>query len=79
MRATIEIPDELRAVIMALAAKKGYRGYSRIIQEAIMFYLKEKAPLEDGLSDLIALKGSWNTQDAEDIRSNINQLRKNWD
>lgn len=41
MRTTIDIPDRMRAEVLALAAKRRMRGYSKIIQEAIELYLRE--------------------------------------
>ncbi len=35
MRATVDIPDHLRPALLALAARKGYRGYSRVIADAL--------------------------------------------
>lgn len=39
MRTTIELSDELRAELVALAARRGEKGYSRIVQEALTQYL----------------------------------------
>ena len=35
MRTTIDISDEHRAALLALAAKRGVSGYSQIIKEAL--------------------------------------------
>lgn len=39
MRTTIELDDELRAALLSLAAKRGMRGYSSLVQEALAQYL----------------------------------------
>lgn len=78
MRATIELPDHLRAAVMAVAARKGYRGYSRVIVEALEFYLAEKEAKESGLQDLLDLRGSWSSREAASVRSEISRQRKNW-
>ena len=41
MRTTIELSDDQRAKLLALAAKRRLRGYSALIQEALERYLKE--------------------------------------
>jgi hypothetical protein len=41
MRTTIELTDDQRAKLLALAAKRRLRGYSALIQEALERYLKE--------------------------------------
>jgi len=42
MRTTVEIPDDLIALAHALAVKKGYRGYSRIVEEALAAFLRDR-------------------------------------
>lgn len=39
MRTTIEISNEQRAALLALAAHRGLRGYSSLISEALTKYL----------------------------------------
>jgi predicted DNA-binding protein len=41
MRTTIELTDEQRAKLLALAARRRLRGYSALIQEALERYLKD--------------------------------------
>ncbi len=47
MRTTVEIPDDLIARAHALAVKKGYRGYSKIVEEALAAFLKERPVKEN--------------------------------
>ena len=78
MRATVHIPDHLRAAVMAVAARRGYRGYSRVIVEALEFYLAEKVAQEDGLADVLAMKGTWSAEEGEDTRARIADVRSGW-
>lgn len=39
MRTTIEISDRHRSALFSLAAQRGLRGYSGIIEEALDFYI----------------------------------------
>ena len=39
MRTTIELTDELRAALLSLAGKRGLRGYSSLVQEALAQYM----------------------------------------
>jgi hypothetical protein len=41
MRTTIELRDDQRAALKALAARRGRRGYSALVQEALDIYLPE--------------------------------------
>ncbi len=78
MRATIELPNRLRAAVLAVAARKGYRGYSRVIVEALEFYLAEKEARESGLSKLLMLRGSWSEDEAKSVREGVKEARSNW-
>ncbi len=78
MRATIELPNRLRAAVLAVAARKGYRGYSRVIVEALEFYLAEKEAREGGLSKLLMLRGSWSEDEAKSVREGVKEARSNW-
>ena len=44
MRTTIELTDEQRAALLAKAARRGMRGYSQLVQEALARYLSLPAP-----------------------------------
>jgi hypothetical protein len=78
MGAAVELPDHLRAAVMAVAARKGHRGYSRVIVEAVEFYLAEKEAKESGLQDLLDLRGSWSSRQAASARTEISRQRKSW-
>lgn len=39
MRTTIDLSDEQRAALLAMAARRGLRGYSSLVQEALAKYL----------------------------------------
>ena len=64
---------------MAVAARKGYRGYSKVIVEALEFYLEEKDARESGLQDLLDSRGTWSGRDAADTRKRIDRARANWE
>ena len=78
MRTTIEIPDHLRAALLSVAARKGYRGYSKVIVGALEYYLSEKEAKKSGLDRVLALKGSWSSSEAAKVRKRIDEARTNW-
>ena len=43
MRTTIRIADERRDTLLSLAQARGDKGVSRIVEEAVAFYLEERA------------------------------------
>ncbi len=41
MRTTIEIPDEQRARLLEIAGRRGEKGFSKLVQEALELYLND--------------------------------------
>jgi metal-responsive CopG/Arc/MetJ family transcriptional regulator len=78
MRTTVEIPDRLRAALLAISAKRGLRGFSKIIEEALDQYVQTMASRDTDLASLLKLKGAWTDAEAEDTRKTIREVRKNW-
>lgn len=77
MRTTIEISDMHRSTLLSLAAQKGLRGYSKLIEEAIDYYITNQTNFTGIKNNVLAMKGSWQ-KDSEKIKTNIKELRKNW-
>jgi predicted DNA-binding protein len=42
MRTTIEIPDDQRARLLELAARRGEKGFSALVREALELYLRDQ-------------------------------------
>ena len=77
MRTTIEISDNHRSALLSIAAQKGHRGYSKIIEDAIEHYITDQAKTIGIKNSVLAMKGSWK-KEADEIKANIKELRKNW-
>jgi hypothetical protein len=56
MRTTIELFDNYRSVLHFLAAQRRLRGYSKLIQEAIDFYIKEKIQKANDVKHLLKMR-----------------------
>lgn len=78
MRTTIDIPDRMRAELLALAAKRRMRGYSEIIKEAIGFYLREMRIREKSRRQVLKLEGVWAAEDAETIAEAVESAWAGW-
>jgi hypothetical protein len=78
MRTTIEISDKHRSFLLSIAAQKGLRGYSRIIEDAIEFYIEHQLQSSEKKKDILKMKGSWKKEEAKKIRSRLTELRENW-
>ena len=78
MRTTIEIPDAIRARLLEIAAQRGEKGFSRIVEEALVRYLEAEASRVNTIEAAIATLGSLSETDAEALRDDIHALRKTW-
>jgi metal-responsive CopG/Arc/MetJ family transcriptional regulator len=78
MRTTIEIPDKIRAELLALAAKRRMRGYSQIIKEAIELYLQEMRRREKNKRQVLKLEGAWADEDADRIAEAVESAWAGW-
>ena len=78
MRTTIELSDDHRSALHSIAARRGLRGYSKLIQEAIDFYIRQKEKKGDGLKQLLKMRGSWSEEEAKRVRKRLEEVRRNW-
>ena len=78
MRTTIDLTDEQRSELLRLAARRGLKGFSPIVQEAVDAYLKNNNDREKTIGDALALRGSLNRKSAEAMRRRVRILRENW-
>ncbi len=84
MRTTIEIADDKLRMLRELAAARGQKGYSTIINEALEAYLQ--CPPEDlstakrkrQAAAILAAAGTINEAEAEAMRRTVRELRQNW-
>jgi hypothetical protein len=78
MRTTIELSNDQRSALHSLAAQKGLRGYSRLIQEAVDLYLKGTSKKRKGNNYLLKMKGTWSQEEALRFRKKLVEIRQNW-
>lgn len=72
----MEIRDEQRMALAALAAKRGIRGFSALVQEAIDRYLAEQEG--DDLDAVLALRGSLTAEEAGEMERLIAGAWSTW-
>lgn len=77
MRTTVELPKEKIARLRSLAVRRGLRGYSALINEAVDLYLRQ---VEDraGVDEILALAGAWRDEAAE-VEERIREFWRRWD
>ena len=78
MRTTVELSDEHRAKLLALAAERGARGFSELVREAIEHYLSDNAARQDRVDAALAALGSLSDEEGDDLERAVIQLRETW-
>ena len=78
MRTTIEISDENRSKLLELAARRGEKGFSHLVDEAVTRYLGGLEEREKAKKKAIALKGSLLASEADALRENTKKIRGSW-
>ncbi len=76
MRTTVEITDEQHRALSAIAHRRGVRGFSALVQEALDAYLANLST--DEVDILLGLEGVLTDSDARKLRSRINDVRTTW-
>jgi hypothetical protein len=78
MRTTVELKPEHRGALLALAARRGHKGFSAVLEEAVESYLAGEADRELHRRELLSLAGSLSKPEAEGLRRATRKLRENW-
>jgi len=78
MRTTVEMRREHRSALLALAARRGEKGFSSVLAEAIEEYLGDEKTRAQRRKELASLAGSLSAEDAKALRSTAKSLRENW-
>jgi hypothetical protein len=76
MRTTVEITEEQHRALSAIAQRRGVRGFSVLVQEALDGYLAHLNADEVDL--LLGLEGVVTESDAGEMRSRIKDVRSKW-
>jgi predicted transcriptional regulator len=78
VRTTIELSDEHRARLLALAAERGEKGFSTIIAEAVEHYLRQEATREVARDRALSLRGGLSRRDTDSLRTAVAAWREHW-
>lgn len=78
MRTTVEISDVNRERLLALAARRGEKGFSRLVDEAVSRLLAEESRREDARRVALALRGTLSARDADELGQRTAQVRTSW-
>ena len=78
MRTTIELKPEHRARLLALAARRGEKGFSSVIAEAVDAYLEGGAANSRTRRRALAMRGKLRREEAERLRQAVVRIREFW-
>ena len=78
MRTTIELTDEQRSRLLELGAKRGLKGFSLLVQEAVDRFLEQEARREDLKAAALAALGSLDEESALGLEASVRAARSQW-
>ena len=78
MRTTIELSSEQRAKLLHLAAKRGMKGFSPLVREALEEYLKRVEDNTPRVKAALAVRGALNESEAGKMAEACRKLRRQW-
>jgi metal-responsive CopG/Arc/MetJ family transcriptional regulator len=78
MRTTIEIKPEHRAKLLELAARRGAKGFSELVAEALETYLQAEADRDGQRKRAARLRGALRAREADGLRTATEALRRIW-
>ena len=78
MRTTIEIRDEQRARLLELAARRGEKGFSILVQEALDRFLEDIAAEDEKTERAVAVLGTLDEDAAGHMDKTVQDLRESW-
>jgi len=78
MRTTVEIKPEHRAKLLELAARRGEKGFSAVVAEALEVYLEGNGQKQDLRRRALRLMGTLSGKEASRLRQETERLRGFW-
>lgn len=78
MRTTIELSDEYRARLLDLAARRGQKGFSSIVEEALGKYFEREDQRRKAVDRALAALGSLSPEEADRLEKEVEGLRRSW-
>lgn len=76
MRTTIELSTEHHERLRALARRRGERGFSSVVEEALDVYFASLGT--DEVEALLALEGSITDEEADRVSERVEEIRASW-
>ena len=78
MRTTIELDDEQRAKLLEVAARRGQKGFSAVVREALAQYFEAEEGRKEAVRLALRAIGSMPDEEAERLGREVRELRRSW-
>lgn len=78
MRTTIDLNDEHRGRLLELAARRGEKGFSSIVAEALERYFAREERRREAVDRALATLGSFSAEEADRLEEEVRCLRRSW-
>ena len=78
MRTTLEIRNDQRARLLEIAASRGHKGFSFVVQEAIDLYLEQVGEQNRRIGVALAMRGALSDEEADAFEARAAALRGSW-
>lgn len=78
MRTTIEMTDAHRAALLELAARRGLKGFSSLVEDAIAGYLLEDSARNDKRRAAARLRGALPKDEGRALAARTAAMRESW-
>ena len=78
LRTTVEITPEQRACLMEIAARRGEKGFSKIVREALDAYLRAQVGEAEKRQRALTVRGAIEAEDADALRAATREIRESW-
>ena len=78
MRTAVELKPGHWSRLLAMAARRGEKGFSNVLGEAVDAYLEAQTDSERLRQKALALQGRLKAKEAQRLREAVAALRKGW-
>jgi len=78
IRTTIELSQKNKAKLLSAAARRGLKGYSLVIDEALELYFQDESLRSEKVRAALALQGSLSDSEADSLTERVSKVRAQW-
>lgn len=78
MRTTIEITEVQRGELLRIAGRRGEKGFSSVVREAVDLFLKAHASREDAVRAALGVRGALAGPEGDALEEEVSTIRRKW-